>query len=184
MQRASGAGRSAPRRSAQPPATMMLSQPCRSARGARRRRTGRQGSAPHRCTVLAAILLSGCGSALDATPRRAVIARLAASAVAASAAPALAADPRWPDDPFGRPALPRSWTAAASDAVSDAARDSARRQRDSKRESALRELADQERFQDDRMRRCREEVNDAWQDCFFLGTTPSRSQQRRGPATW
>ena len=134
--------------------------------------------------MLAAVLLSGCGgSALDATSRRAVVARLAASAVAASAAPALA-DPRWPDDPFGRLAPPRSWTAAASDAVSDAARDAARRQRDSKRESALKELADQERFQDDRMRRCREEVNDAWQDCFFLGTTPSRSQQRRGPATW
>ena len=91
----------------------------------------------------------------------------------------LAADPRWPDDPFGRLAPPRSWTAAASDAVSDAARDAARRQRDSKRESALRDLADQERFQDDRMRRCREEVNDAWQDCFFLGTTPSRSQRER-----
>ena len=165
-----------------PPATMLLSQPCRSARGARRRHRASHGCARHRRAVVAAILLSGCGSALDATSRRAVVARLAASAVVTSAAPALAADPRWPDDPFGRPAPPRSWTAAASDAVSDAARDAARHQRDSKRESALRELADQERFQDDRMRRCREEVNDAWQDCFFLGTTPSR--QKRGPATW
>ena len=160
-------------------------QPCSSARVARWRRTAFHGCALHRCTALAAILLAGCGSALDATSRRAVVARLAASAVVTSAAPALAADPRWPDDPFGRPAPPRSWTAAASDVVSDAARDAARRQRDSKRESALRELADQERFQDDRMRRCRDQVNDAWQDCFFLGTTPSsRGQQRRGPATW
>ena len=184
MQRASGGGSRTPRRSAKPPATMLLSQPCSSAPRARRRQRIRPGCARHRCTVLAAVLLSDCASALDATSRRAVVARLAASAVVTSAAPALAADPRWPDDPFGRPAPPRSWTAAASDAVSDAARDAARRQRDSKRESALRELADQERFQDDRMRRCREEVNDAWQDCFFLGTTPSRSQQRRGPATW
>ena len=37
---------------------------------------------------------------------------------------------------------------------------------------------------EEHMRRCRGEVNDAWQDCFFLGTTPSRGQQRRGPATW
>ena len=159
-------------------------QPCSSAPRARRRQRIRPGCARHRCTVLAAVLLSGGASALDATSRRAVVARLAASAVVTSAAPALAADPRWPDDPFGRPAPPRSWTAAASDAVSDAARDAARRQRDSKRESALRDLADQERFQGDRMRRCREEVSDAWQDCFFLGTTPSRGQQRRGPATW
>ena len=159
-------------------------QPCSSAARARRRQRARPGCARHRCTVLAAILLNGCASALDAMPRRFVVTRLAAAAVAAGAAPALA-DPRWPpDDGFGRPAPPRSWTAAASDAVSDAARDAARRQRDSKRESALRELADQERFQDDRMRRCRDQVNDAWQDCFFLGTTPSRSQQRRGPATW
>ena len=105
--------------------------------------------------------------------------RLAAAAVAASAAPALA-DPRWPpDDAFGR-APPRGFTAS----VSDAAVGAARKQKEKQRESALRELADQERFQDDRMRRCRGEVNDAWQDCFFLGTTPSRSQQRRGPATW
>ena len=125
-------------------------------------------------------MLSGGGSALDAAPRRAVVARLAAAAVAAGAAPALA-DPSWPpDDAFGRPAPPRGFTAS----VSDAAVDAARKQREKQRESALRDLADQERFQDDRMRRCREEVNDAWQDCFFLGTTPSRSQQRRGPATW
>ena len=162
-----------------PPATMLLSQPCRSARSARRRRTARFGCARHRCNVLAAILLSGCASALDATPRRAVVARLAAAAVAAGAAPALA-DPRWPpDDAFGR-APPRGFTAS----VSDAAVDAARKQRAKQRESALNELAAQERFQDDRLRRCREEVNDAWQDCFFLGTTPSRSQQRRGPATW
>ena len=148
---------------------MLLSQPCRSARSARRRRTAFHGSARHRCTVLAAILLSGGGSALDAVPRRAVVTRLAAAAVAASSAPALA-DPRWP----------RGFTAS----VSDAAVDAARKQREKQRESALRDLADQERFQDDRMRRCREEVNDAWQDCFFLGTTPSRAQQRRGPATW
>jgi len=121
-------------------------------------------------------LLSGCASALDATPRRAVIARLTASAVMTSAAPALA-DP--PLDAFGR-APPRGFTAS----VSDAAVDAARRQKEKQREAALKDLADQERFQDDRMRRCREEVNDAWQDCFFLGTTPSRSQQRRGPATW
>ena len=178
-QRASRGGRrTSPRRVV----LTAVMQPCRSARGARRRRTGRQGSAPHRCTVLAAILLSGCASALDATPRRAVIARLAASAVVTSAAPALAADPRWPpDDAFGRPAPPRGFTAS----VSDAAVDAARRQKERQRESALKELADQERFQDDRMRRCREEVSDAWQDCFFLGTTPtSRGQQRRGPATW
>ena len=104
--------------------------------------------------------------------------RLAAAAVAASAAPALA-DPRWPpDDAFGRPAPPRGFTAS----VSDAAVDAARKQRERQRESALKELAVQERFQDDRMRRCRDEVSDAWQDCFFLGTAPSR--QRRGPATW
>ena len=147
------------------------------------RESGGCGRTSLRRVVLTAVMLHCC-SPLHATSRRAVIARLTASAVVTSAAPALAADPRWPDDPFGRLAPPRSWTAAASDAVSDAARDAARRQRDSKRESALKELADQERFQDDRMRRCREEVNDAWQDCFFLGTTPSRSQQRRGPATW
>ena len=155
-------------------------QPCRSARSARRRQRARPSSAPHRCTVLAAILLSGCASALDATSRRAVVARLAASAVVTSTAPALA-DPRWPpDDAFERPAPPRGFTAS----VSDAAVDAARRQKEKQREAALKELADQERFQDDRMRRCRGEVNDAWQDCFFLGTTPSRSQQRRGPATW
>ena len=154
-------------------------QPCRSAARARRRQRARPGCALHRCTVLAAILLSGGGSALDAAPRRAVVARLAAAAVAAGAAPALA-DPSWPpDDAFGR-APPRGFTAS----VSDAAVGAARKQKEKQRESALRELADQERFQDDRMRRCREEVNDAWQDCFFLGTTPSRSQQRRGPATW
>ena len=147
-------------------------QPCSSAPRARRRRL-------HRCSLLGA-LLAGCASALDATSRRAVVARLAASAVVTSAAPALAADPRWPDDPFGRPAPPRGFTAS----VSDAAVDAARRQKEKQREAALKELADQERFQDDRMRRCRGEVNDAWQDCFFLGTTPSRSQQRRGPATW
>ena len=152
-------------------------QPCSCAPRARRRQI-RPGCARHRCTVLAAVLLSGCASALDATSRRAVVARLAASAVVTSAAPALAADPRWPDDPFGRPAPPRGFTAS----VSDAAVGAARKQKEKQRESALRELADQ--FQDDRMRRCREEVNDAWQDCFFLGTTPSRSQQRRGPATW
>ena len=159
---------------------MMLSQPCSSAPRARRRQSARPGCARHRCGVLAAILLSGCGgSALDATRRRAVT-RLAAAAVAASAAPALA-DPRWPpDDAFGRPAPPRGFTAS----VSDAAVGAARKQREKQREAALRELADQERFQDDRMRRCRGEVSDAWQDCFFLGTTPSRSQQRRGPATW
>ena len=156
-------------------------QPCSSARVARWRRTAFHGSAPHRCTLLAAILLSGCASALDATPRRNVVTRLAAAAVAASSAPALA-DPRWPpDDAFGRPAPPRGFTAS----VSDAAVDAARKQRERQRESALKELAVQERFQDDRMRRCREEVSDAWQDCFFLGTTPSnRGQQRRGPATW
>ena len=126
--------------------------------------------------MLAAILLSGCGSALETVPRRAVGTRLAAAAIVAGAAPALA-DPRWPPDDFGRPA-PRGFTAS----VSDAAVDAARKQREKQRESALRDLADQERFQDDRMRRCREEVNDAWQDCFFLGTTPSR--QKRGPATW
>ena len=162
---------------------MLLSRPCRSASGARRRQGGRNGCARHRCAVLATILLSGCGSALDATPRRFVVRRLAAAAVAASSAPALA-DPRWPpDDAFafgGRPAPPRGFTAS----VSDAAVDAARRQKDKQREAALKELADQERFQDDRMRRCRGEVNDAWQDCFFLGTTPSRAQQRRGPATW
>jgi len=125
-------------------------------------------------------LLSNGGSALDATPRRAVVRRLAAAAVAAGAAPALA-DPRWPpDDAFERPAPPRGFTAS----VSDAAVDAARRQKEKQREAALKDLADQERFQDDRMRRCRGEVNDAWQDCFFLGTTPSRSQQRGGPATW
>ena len=155
-------------------------QPCSSAPRARRRQRARPGCARHRCTVLAAVLLSGCASALDATSRRAVVARLAASAVVTSAAPALA-DPRWPpDDAFSRPP-PRGFTAS----VSDAAVDVARRQKERQRESALRELADQERFQDDRMRRCRGEVNDAWQDCFFLGTTPSnRAQQRRGPATW
>ena len=153
-------------------------QPCRSARSARRRQRARPGCARHRCTVLAAILLSGCGSALDATPRRAVVTRLAAAAVAAGSAPALA-DPRWPPDDFGRPA-PRGFTAS----VSDAAVGAARKQKEKQRESALKELAVQERFQDDRMRRCRDEVNDAWQDCFFLGTTPSRVQERRGPATW
>ena len=159
---------------------MMLSRPCRSARGARRRRNARHGSAPHRCALLAAILFSGCTSALDATRRRYVVTRLAAAAVAAGAAPALA-EPRWPpDDAFERPAPPRGFTAS----VSDAAVDAARRQKDKQRKAALKELADQERFQDDRMRRCRGEVNDAWQDCFFLGTTPSRAQQRRGPATW
>ena len=158
---------------------MLLSQPCRSARGARRRHRAQNGSAPHRCTLLAAILLSGCASALDATPRRNVVTRLAAAAVAASTAPALA-DPRWPpDDAFGRPAPPRGFTAS----VSDAAVDAARRQKERQREAALKELADQERFQDDRMRRCRDQVSDAWQDCFFLGTTPSQ-QRRRGPATW
>ena len=112
---------------------------------------------------------------------RTVVRRLAAAAVAASSAPAFA-DPRWPpDDAFGRPAPPRGFTAS----VSDAAVSAARKQKEKQRESALKELAVQERFQDDRMRRCREEVNDAWQDCFFLGTTPSsRGQQRRGPATW
>ena len=156
-------------------------QPCSSAARARRRQRARPGCARHRCTALAAILLSGCASALDATSRRAVVARLAASAVVTSTAPALA-DPRWPpDDAFGRPAPPRGFTAS----VSDAAVGAARKQKEKQRESALRELADQERFQDDRMRRCRGEVNDAWQDCFFLGTTPSnRGQQRRGPATW
>ena len=155
-------------------------QPCSSARVARWRRTAFHGCALHRCTALAAILLAGCGSALETVPRRAAVTRLAAAAVAAGAAPALA-DPRWPpDDAFERPAPPRGFTAS----VSDAAVDAARRQKDKQREAALKELADQERFQDDRMRRCRGEVNDAWQDCFFLGTTPSRSQQRRGPATW
>ena len=133
-----------------------------------------------RSARLAAVLMHCC-SALEATPRRNIIARLAASAVVTSTAPALA-DPRWaPDDGFGRPAPPRGFTAS----VSDAAVDAARRQKDKQREAALRELAEQERFQDDRMRRCRDEVSDAWQDCFFLGTTPtSRGQQRRGPATW
>ena len=127
--------------------------------------------------MLAAVLLSGCASALDATSRRAVVARLAASAVVTSAAPALAGPP---DDTFGR-APPRGFTAS----VSDAAVGAARKQKEKQREAALKELAVQERFQDDRMRRCREEVSDAWQDCFFLGTTPSnRGQQRRGPATW
>ena len=82
---------------------------------------------------------------------------------------------------------PRALAAGGEgDAVSvDAAVDAARKQREKQREAALKELAAQERFQDDRMRRCREEVSDAWQDCFFLGTTPSsRGQQRRGPATW
>ena len=177
MQRASGGGRRTPRRSAQPPATMTLSQPCRSARGARRRQRVRHGSAPHRCSLLGA-LLAGCASALDATPRRAVIARLTASVVVTSTAPALAGPP---DDAFDRPAPPRGFTAS----VSDAAVSAARKQKEKQRESALKELAVQERFQDDRMRRCREEVSDAWQDCFFLGTTPSnRGQQRRGPATW
>mmetsp|Transcript_15344 Transcript_15344/g.40498 ORF Transcript_15344/g.40498 Transcript_15344/m.40498 type:complete len:173 (+) Transcript_15344:101-619(+) len=153
-------------------------QPCSSARGARRRHRASHGCARHRCTVLAAVLLSGCASALDAAPRRHVVTRLAAAAVAASSAPALA-DPRWPpDDAFSRISPPRGFTAS----VSDAAVDAARKQREKQREAALKELAEQERFQDDRMRRCREEVNDAWQDCFFLGTTPSR--QRRGPATW
>ena len=152
-------------------------QPCSSAARARRRQRARPGCARHRCTVLAAIWLSGCGSALDVARRRTVVTRFAAAAVAASTAPALA-DPRWPpDDAFGQK---RGFTAS----VSDAAVDAARRQKDKQREAALKELADQERFQDDRMRRCRGEVNDAWQDCFFLGTTPSRSQQRRGPATW
>ena len=157
---------------------MLLSQPCRSAARARRRQRGRPGCALHRCTVLAAILGGGCASALDASPRRAVIARLAASPVVTSTAPALA-DPRWPpDDAFGQK---RGFTAS----VSDAAVGAARRQKERQRESALKELAVQERFQDDRMRRCRDEVSDAWQDCFFLGTTPSsRGQQRRGPATW
>ena len=170
-------GRRTPRRSDKPPATMLLSQPCSSAPRARRRHRARPGCALHRCTVLAAILLSGGGSALDATRRRTVVTRLAAAAVAASTAPALA-DPRWPpDDAFGQK---RGFTAS----VSDAAVGAARKQKEKQRESALRELADQERFQDDRMRRCRGEVNDAWQDCFFHGTTPSRAQQRRGPATW
>ena len=151
-------------------------QPCSSAARARRRQRARPGCARHRCTVLAAIWLSGCGSALETVPRRTAVARLAAAAVAASSAPALA-DPRWPLDDFGRPS-PRGFTAS----VSDAAVDAARRQKERQRESALKELADQERFQDDRMRRCRDQVNDAWQDCFFLGTTPSR--RRRGPATW
>ena len=159
---------------------MLLSQPCRSAARARRRQRARPGCARHRCTVLAAIWLSGCGSALDSVHRRTVVTRIAAAAVAASTAPALA-DPRWPpDDAFERPAPPRGFTAS----VSDAAVGAARKQREKQRESALKELAVQERFQDDRMRRCREEVSDAWQDCFFLGTTPSRGQQRRGPATW
>ena len=155
-------------------------QPCSSAARARRRQRARPGCARHHCTVLAAILGGGCASALDASPRRAVIARLAASAVVTSTAPAFA-DPRWPpDDAFGR-APPRGFTAS----VSDAAVGAARKQKEKQREAALKELADQERFQDDRMRRCRGEVNDAWQDCFFLGTTPSsRGQQRRGPATW
>ena len=158
---------------------MLLSQPCRSPRGAGRRRNAQYGCARHRCTLQAAILLAGCTNALDAAPRRIVVTRLAAAAVAAGSAPALA-DPRWPpDDAFGR-APPRGFTAS----VSDAAVGAARKQKEKQRESALRELADQERFQDDRMRRCRGEVNDAWQDCFFLGTTPSRGQQRRGPATW
>ena len=128
--------------------------------------------------MLAAILLPGCSSALDATRRRIVVTRLAAAAVAVSTAPALA-DPRWPpDDAFGQK---RGFTAS----VSDAAVGAARKQREKQREAALKELAVQERFQDDRMRRCRDEVSDAWQDCFFLGTTPlSRGQQRRGPATW
>ena len=157
---------------------MLLTQPCRSAARARRRPSARNGCALHRCTVLTAVLLSGCASALDAAPRRNVVTRLAAAAVAASAAPALA-DPRWPPD--SRP-VPRGFTAS----VSDAAVGAARRQKERQRESALKELADQERFQDDRMRRCRDQVNDAWQDCFFLGTTPSNrgQQQRRGPATW
>ena len=154
-------------------------QPCSSAARARRRRNARHGCARHRCNVLAALLLSGCASALDVTSRRTAVTRLAAAVVAAGSAPALA-DQRWPpDDAFGR-APPRGFTAS----VSDAAVGAARKQKEKQRESALRELADQERFQDDRMRRCREEVNDAWQDCFFLGTTPSRAQQRRGPATW
>ena len=156
-------------------------QPCSSAPRARRRQRARPGCALHRCTALAAILLSGGGRALETVPRRAAVTRLAAAAVAASTAPALA-DPRWPpDDAFDRPAPPRGFTAS----VSDAAVGAARRQKERQRESALKELAVQERFQDDRMRRCREEVSDAWQDCFFLGTTPSsRGQQRRGPATW
>ena len=61
-------------------------QPCSSAARARRRQRARPGCARHRCTVLAAVLLSGCASALDATSRRAVVARLAASAVVTSAA--------------------------------------------------------------------------------------------------
>ena len=174
-----GGGRRTPLRRAVVSAVM---QPCSSAPRARRRQRIRPGCARHRCTVLAAILLSGGGSALDATSRRAVATRLAAAVVAAGSAPALAdppalVDPRWPDD--ARPAPPRGFTAS----VSDAAVGAARRQKDRQREAALKELADQERFQDDRMRRCRGEVNDAWQDCFFLGTTPSR-QKRRGPATW
>ena len=71
MQRASGGGSRTPRRSAKPPATMLLTQPCRSAPRTRRRHRARHGCALHRCTVLAAILLSGGGSALDAVPRRA-----------------------------------------------------------------------------------------------------------------
>ena len=103
-------------------ATMLLMQPCSSAARARRRQRARPGCARHRCTVLAAILLSGCGSALDATPRRTAVARLAAAAVAAGSAPALA-DPRWPpDDAFGRPAPPRGFTASVSDAAVGAAR--------------------------------------------------------------
>ena len=135
-----------------------------------------------RCTaVLTAVMLSGGCHALDAS-RRAVIARIAAGATTASTAPALAdrTPTTWPpDDAFGRPP-PRGWSSAASDAVLDAARDTTRQQRDTQRESALRELAEQQRFQDDRLRRCEEEV-EAWQDCFFLDTKPSR---RRGPATW
>ena len=110
-------------------------------------------------------------------PRRTAVAQLAAAAVAAGAAPALA-DPRWPPDDAFKPQ--RGFTAS----VSDAAVDAARKQKAKQREAALRDLAEQERFQDDRMRRCRDEVSDAWQDCFFLGTRPSRAQQRRGPATW
>ena len=152
-------------------------QPCSSAPRARRRQRIRPGCARHRCTVLAAVLLSGCASALDATSRRAVVARLAASAVVTSAAPALA-DPRWPpDDAFSRPP-PRGFTAS----VSDAAVDAARRQKDKQREAALKELAVQERFQDDRMRRCRDGIVPRKKQSCHASLTWSR--QRRGPATW
>ena len=150
-------------------------QPCSSARVARWRRTAFHGCALHRCTALAAILLTGCGSALETVPRRAAVTRLAAAAVAASTAPALA-DPRWPpDDAFGQK---RGFTAS----VSDAAVDAARRQKDKQREAALKELAVQERFQDDRMRRCRDGIVPRKKQSCHASLTWSR--QRRGPATW